>query len=222
MEFLTEEELRRFRRTSLVGRETRVMFREALDRKFVLVESAASDVSPSMIAGIGVSRYVVDEFRKLSEMYGSLKVLSAPEFSKMSILGIWKRKYICNFIPFKELLDLKRERFDPELRRLLNRVEPKKWRRTGRRPKYSVRDEIVVGLFGTMFPYTRRETYLIFKLPTVRELFGVSGDMSFTNICYSAKLVDRLLHGRAGREYLSSAGGGGGGLGGYLRLLLGS
>lgn len=217
MSSLSEEELRRFRRTALVGRETRIMFKEALGRKFTLIESATSDNCPSMVAGIGVSKEVVEEFRKLAEEHGNLRVLSDPQFSKKSILGIWKWRYVTTFIIFEELLMLKRERFDPEKRKVLGWIEPGDWKRVGRRPKYRRKDEVTVGLFGVLFPLSRRETYLIFQLPTVRELFGVSSEMSYAAVCCSIKRMERLMR-RRGLDTFSSPGGGG--IGGYIKLLL--
>lgn len=193
MTFLSEEELRRFRRTILVGKETRVMFREALARKFALVESAASDRYPSMVAGIGVRRDVVEEFRKLAEEYGNLRVLSDPLFSKKSILEIWKWRYVTTFIYFEELLMLKRDRFDPQLKKVIGWRGPREWKRVGRRPKYRSMDGIIVGLFGVLFPLSHRECHLLFKLPTMRDLFGVSGEMSYTQVSISIKKMEDLV-----------------------------
>jgi len=193
MVFLTEEEMRCFRKTHDMSRRLRGTFTEALLRKFTFVEKAESPRFPTMMAAVGVSNHVIEEYESWAKKYGNPFVLSDPDYSQRAFLATLKRKHCLTFIKFDDFLRMKRERFDPGFREIKRWVEREGWKRFGRRPKYTSTEAATVGFFGIIFPFSRREIYLIFRLPSIRELFGVKGEISFTMACSFIEQMNDLL-----------------------------
>ncbi|RLF70724.1 MAG: hypothetical protein DRN55_08230, partial [Thermoplasmata archaeon] len=98
MVFLTEEEIRYFRKTHDMSRRLRGTFTEALLRKFTFVEKAESPQFPTMMAVIGVSNHVIESYESWAKKYGNLSVLSDPDYSQRAFIGTLKRKHCLTFI----------------------------------------------------------------------------------------------------------------------------
>ena len=169
---------------------------EDLERKYFIVEKYTDHRFPSMLSAI----FVYDGFRESLEGWsealgGNAPVLINPEYSYRTILATRTGKWDYTLVIMRDLIMIKQEKFDSTLSRCKQHLQRKRWERRGRRPKYTFDERAVIGFFGVFFPYSVRETYFLFQLPTVRGIFGVGAPPSYGEVEYMIRDTER----RAGR-----------------------